>query len=397
MRKILPARRTANIAYAIRDIVVLADELKKQGREILHLNIGDPCKFDFHPPPHIIEAVYRAMRENHNGYSPASGIPEAIEAIGNEAGRYGISNIQDIFITTGGSEAIEICLTALVNEDENVLIPAPGYPLYSAVLHKLQTKLHFYYLDEENDWQPDIEDIEKRITPKTRGIVLINPNNPTGSVCTRETLEQLTELARERGLVIFADEIYNKLILDEGCEHISIASIDPELPVVTFNGLSKCYVGPGWRLGWGIVSGASDLVTDYVGGIQKIVRARLCANHPEQHASRPALVGPQDNLEEMKLKLRERRDITVERLNGMKIVGCVKPTGAFYAFPSLDIDGNDEDFVKRLLHETGVLTVHGSGFEERPGSKHFRVVFLPQPEILKDSFDRIEEFIDSHY
>jgi alanine-synthesizing transaminase len=397
MEKIVPARRTENIAYAIRDIVVLANRLKKEGRTILHLNIGDPCKFDFHPPTHIIEAVYQAMKNNHNGYSPSSGIPEAIEALQKEAGKYGIRNIQDIFVSTGGSEAIEICLTALVNEDENVLIPAPGYPLYSAVLSKLQTRLNYYYLNENNDWQPDIEDIEKRINEKTRGIVLINPNNPTGSVCTRKTLLELAELADRHNLLIFADEIYNKLILDDGIEHISIASLNPDIPVVTFNGLSKCYVGPGWRLGWAIISGAKEVTEEYVKAVQKIVRARLCANHPEQYAIAPALEGPQDNLRDMKEKLRERRDITITRLNHMKVVSCVKPTGAFYAFPRLNIEGEDEDFVKRLLYDTGVLTVHGSGFEEYPGSKHFRIVFLPPPDILIPAFDKIEDFINTNY
>ncbi|NCS80809.1 MAG: aminotransferase class I/II-fold pyridoxal phosphate-dependent enzyme, partial [Ignavibacteria bacterium] len=217
--KIIPAKRTENITYAVRDVVVLANEVAKTGKEMLYLNIGDPNLFDFEPPKHLVEATYQAMLRNKNGYSPSSGIKEAVNAIRKEGNRKGIENILDIFVTTGASEAIDICLTALVNEGENVLTPTPGYPLYTAIQSKLLAYENPYYLDEENNWQPDIEDIKKKINDKTKAIVLINPNNPTGSLYSTEILEEIVKLAREHNLVIFADEIYDKLLFD-GKKHV---------------------------------------------------------------------------------------------------------------------------------------------------------------------------------
>ncbi|HRI47572.1 MAG TPA: aminotransferase class I/II-fold pyridoxal phosphate-dependent enzyme, partial [Ignavibacteriaceae bacterium] len=212
LKEITPAIRTENITYAVRDIVVLANEVAKSGKEMLYLNIGDPNIYDFEPPRHMLEATYKAMLENRNGYSPSSGIKEAVDAIEREANRKGIDNVLDIFVTTGASEAIDICLTALVNEGENVLTPTPGYPLYTAIQSKLQAYENPYYLDEANGWQPDIEDIKSKINDKTKAIVLINPNNPTGSLYSKEILQQIIDLALEHNLVIFADEIYDKLL-----------------------------------------------------------------------------------------------------------------------------------------------------------------------------------------
>ena len=215
---IIPATRTKNIRYAIRDIVVLANEVAKTGKEMLYLNIGDPNVYDFQTPRHIIDAVYKAMLENKNGYAPSSGIGSAIDSIERDARKKGINNILDIFVTTGASEAIEICLTALLNRGENFLMPTPGYPLYIAVQSKLELEPNPYYLDESNGWQPDVDDIRTKINKNTRAIVLINPNNPTGSVCTRETLTDIASLAAERNLLVIADEIYDKLLFDD-CRH----------------------------------------------------------------------------------------------------------------------------------------------------------------------------------
>src|ERR1700723_4487612 len=213
-REITAAKRLDNVRYAIRDLACVADEVVKQGHKVLALNVGDPLNFDFQTPPHIIEAVYKAMREGKNGYAPSPGIPEALEAIPGEAGRKGITTVQDVFVTSGVSETVDLCLSALVNPGENVLTPSPDYPLYSAVLCKLGIKLNAYDLDESDAWQPELADIERKVTPRTRGIVLINPNNPTGSLCSREMLEQVAEIARRHNLIVFADEIYDKLILD---------------------------------------------------------------------------------------------------------------------------------------------------------------------------------------
>lgn len=392
MKSIKPAIRTERVTYAVRDVVVLAKQVAATGKEMLYLNIGDPNLFDFATPEHVIEATAKAMRENRNGYAPSSGIAAALSAIGRDAERNNISNIQDIFVTTGASEAIDICLSALVNAGENVLTPTPGYPLYTALLAKLEAQEVPYYLDEDNGWQPDLDDIASKINNKTRAIVLINPNNPTGSVCDRKTLEGILELARKHSLVVFADEIYDKLILDGG-RHVSIASLDKSHPIVTFNGLSKAYVAPGFRIGWGIISGDRSRVSDYVEAVNKLLRARLSANHPEQFAIAPALDGDQSHLEILKQKLSRRRDISVDMLNSIPGVSCVAPTGAFYAFPRLQIEQEDELFVQELIKATGVVTVHGSGFGQRPGTKHFRIVFLPPEDTLRKAYGLIGQFI----
>src|ERR1700751_4962641 len=214
-REIPPASRLHHVRYAIRDLACVADEVIQQGHKVLPLNVGDPLNFDFQTPPHIIEAAYKAMRDGKNGYAPSPGIPEALEAIRGEAGRKGISSVRDVFVTSGVSETVDLCLSALVNPDEDLLTPSPDYPLYSAVLCKLGIRLNAYDLNEDDSWQPELADIERKITPRTRAIVIINPNNPTGSLCTRQMLEQTAELARHHNLIVFSDEIYDKLILED--------------------------------------------------------------------------------------------------------------------------------------------------------------------------------------
>jgi alanine-synthesizing transaminase len=399
-REIVPAARLENVRYAIRDLACIADEVARQGHKILPLNIGDPLNFDFQTPAHMIEAVYQAMRDGKNGYSSSSGIPQALEAIRGEAARKGIPNIQDVFVTSGVSETVDICLTALLNPGDNLLTPCPDYPLYSAVLAKIEIGLNAYYLNEDDGWQPDLDDLKKKITPRTRGIVLINPNNPTGSVCTRKMLEQIAELARRHNLIIFADEIYDKLIIDEGAEddaHIAMAAVAPDVPVITFGGLSKNYLAPGWRIGWGIASGEASVIKPYLEGVNKLLRARLCANHPEQYAIKAALEGPQDHLAVVKRKLRSRRDLTMKWCAETPRVSCVAPRGAFYAYPSIDIPEGDHTFVTELIREKHVTVVHGSGFGQRPGTKHFRIVFLPDEKTLAAAYAAIGDFMRERY
>ncbi len=391
IKKIIPAVRTENITYAVRDIVVLANQVAKTGKEMLYLNIGDPNLYDFVPPKHLVDATYQAMLKNLNGYAPSSGIKEAVDAIEREAERKGIANVHDIFVTTGASEAIDICLTALVNDGENVLTPTPGYPLYTAIASKLQLMENPYYLDESNGWLPDIEDIKSKINDKTKAIVLINPNNPTGSLYTKENLQQIVDLALEHNLVIFADEIYDKLLFD-GKKHISIASLNKDVSCITFGGLSKNYMVPGFRIGWGIVSGRKEVLSDFIEAVNKILRARLSANHPEQYGIKPSLEGNHDHLTEAMKKLTRRRDLTVEMLNAIPGISCVKPEGAFYAFPKLEMKQPDAHFVGELIRETGVVIVPGSGFGQVPGTHHFRVVFLPNEQILEKAYKAIGEF-----
>lgn len=391
---IKPAHRTEDIRYAIRDIVMLADQVAKSGKEMLYLNIGDPNVFDHATPLPIIETIHKAMIDNHNGYSPSSGIKSAIQAIEKEADSHGIKNILDIFVTTGASEAIEICLTALLNPGDNFLMPTPGYPLYTAVQSKLELEPNPYYLDEENGWQPDVEDIRSKINARTKAIVVINPNNPTGSVCKRETLQKIVDLAVEHNLLIIADEIYDKLLFD-GDQHISLASLNPEASCVTFSGLSKNYIAPGFRIGWGIASGRREVMGEFLEAVNKILRARVCANHPLQFAIVTALQGDQSHIDVMNAKLRTRRDIAMNKLGTIEGIELVKPNGAFYAFPTVKV-ADDAHFASELLKATGVVVVPGSGFGQKPGTNHFRIVILPPEEVLNKAFDRIGEFM-SHY
>jgi len=395
-REIAPATRLENVRYAIRDLASVADEVTKQGHKVLALNVGDPNIFDFQTPAHIIDAVAKAMRDGKNGYAPSDGVREALEAIRGEASRKGITTVRDVFVTSGVSETVDLCLAALVNPGEDVLTPKPDYPLYSAVLCKLGIALNAYDLNEEDGWQPELADIERKLTPRTRGIVLINPNNPTGSLCSRQMLEQVAEIARRHNLVVFSDEIYDKLILD-GTPHIAFAAVAPDVPCITFGGMSKNYLVPGWRIGWGIVSGDAAAIKPYTEGIHRLLRARLCANHPEQYAIKLALEGPQDHLVEVQRKLRSRRDLTQNWCESTPRVSCVAPRGAFYAFPKIDIPETDEVFVKELIRQKHVMVVHGSGFGQKPGTQHFRIVFLPDEKTLTRAYAGIADFIRERY
>ncbi len=396
MKNIKPAARVENIRYAIREVVGIANEVKATGKEMTFLNIGDPNIFDFAPPSHMIDAVCKAMHNNYNGYSPSPGIAEARESIRRQAERNGIRDVHDIIVTHGASEAIELALTALLEKGENVLLPQPGYPLYSSILAKLDAEVNPYYLNEEDDWNLDVANIESRINDKTRGIVVINPNNPTGAVYPKETLLEIIELTRKYNLVLFSDEIYDKLLFDNG-SYTSMGSLCNDVPIVTFNGLSKSYIVPGFRIGWGIFSGPIDIMKDYTEAVNKMARARLSASHPAQFAIKAALDGPQDHIKEMLKKLTIRRDMTVSMLNDIEEFDCKVPKGAFYAFPTLNISDKDEDFVKDLIRETGVVTVHGSGFGQKPGTQHIRIVFLPNETLLERAYEQIRTFVKKRY
>lgn len=395
MKKIIPSTRTRNITYAIRDILKVAEQRKKGGGDLLYLNIGDPVLYDFDTPSHLVDACHRAMMERHTCYAASEGVSEAIESIREEALREGIEP-SEILVTTGASEAIDFALSALVNQDENVLVPSPGYPLYNALLSRLIGEARPYSLDEENSWQPDVNHLEKQIDEKTRAIVIINPNNPTGAVYEEATLRNIIDVAKRHNLLILSDEIYSKLILN-GQKHIPVASLDRQVPVVTFNGLSKSYLAPGFRIGWCIISGSQAIISDYAEAMKKLARARLCAPHAKQYSILAALNGDHSHVEETIKKLNRRRDLTVERLNAIPGISCQTPNGAFYAFPKLEVDVNDEEFVKDLIRETGIVVVHGSGFGPLPKSPHFRLVFLPQEKILNKAYDRLEAYMKRHF
>ena len=393
MNQIKPAFRTFQVEYAIRDIVEASEEAKKAGKDLIYLNIGDPVKYGFKTPDSIIEVVCQALWKNYNSYSDSPGIPEAIEAIRNYALKKGIEPI-DIYITQGATEAIEFAISALVNSEENILLPCPCYPLYQAIISKFRIEPRYYFLDENKNWEPDIESIESLIDKKTRAIVIINPNNPTGAIYSKEALKKIVEIAQKYNLVIFSDEIYDQYILEDNLEHVSIASLSNNVPVVTFNGLSKNYFAPGFRIGWGIISGPKEILKDYIEAIHKLARTRLCAPHPLQFAIPVALNNENHYIRDVIIKLKRRRDILVGGLNQIPFISCVKPLGAFYAFPSINIpDIDDLEFTKRLILEEGVVVVHGSGFGQKSGTKHFRIIFLPEEETLKKALERIDRFV----
>ncbi|MFC2144025.1 aminotransferase class I/II-fold pyridoxal phosphate-dependent enzyme [Candidatus Aenigmatarchaeota archaeon] len=392
--EIKPATRTENIRYAIRDVVVEADRLKKQGANILHLNIGNPNAFDFTTPEWMSEAVFKAIRDNKNGYADSLGIPEARQAILEEAGRKGIKNVtdEDIVVGTGVSEVIEMCLSALVNPGENFIIPNPGYPLYNALVSKLDTTLNKYTLDEEKNWEPDMDELRKKINDKTRAIIIINPNNPTGSLYSKKVLEEIIDLANEHNMVIFSDEIYDKILYD-GETHTSTASLADDVPVLTLNGLAKNYLVPGWRVGWAVFSGNRKKLENYKEAVFKLARARLSTTHPFQFAIKPALSSPKTYFDDLIQKLTPRRDLTYKRLNEIEGMSVNKPKGAFYAFPKFDFKVEDDmKLIMDILHKKHVLMVPGSGFGwDKPD--HFRIVFLPQLEVLSESYNKLEEYI----
>jgi alanine-synthesizing transaminase len=394
MQPIQAAKRTDGVRYAIRDVVMKAREHANQGMDMLYLNIGDPIQFDFQTPRHIVDAISKSMNDGNNGYGPSEGTVESVDAVTREAHRKGIKNPHHVFLTTGASEAIELAMTALLDPGDELLVPSPGYPLYTALLSKLSAKGVAYELDEDNGWQPNIEDIERSITPTTKGLVIINPNNPTGAIAKTDTLDRIVELAKRHNLLLLSDEIYDKLTLD-GQPLVSLASRAGDHPCVTFGGVAKCYLGPGLRVGWGVVSGRTDWVDEYSEAIGRLERARLCASHPAQASVKAALDGPQDHIDDMLVRLTDRRDRLMAGIDAIDGISCVPPQGAFYAFPRLHGVADDNAFVMDLMAATGIVCVPGSGFGQKENTAHLRFVILPPPAIIDTAMERLADFMNA--
>ena len=396
MKPIAPARRTDGVRYAIRDIVTRANQLSQGGMEMLYLNIGDPIQFDFETPPHLVEAISAAMRAGQTGYCASEGTAEAIGAVSREAERKGILNPAHVFITTGASEAIELALTALLDPGDELLIPSPGYPLYTALLSKLSAQGVPYGLDESKHWQPNVEDMARLITPRTKGISVINPNNPTGSIADTQTLDAIVALAKEHNLLLLSDEIYDKLTFDD-TPLTSLAARAENHPCVTFGGIAKCYLAPGLRVGWGIISGDTAHLADYAEAVERLERVRLCSSYPAQAAVSAALDGPQDHIVQMRNKLIARTERLMQGIESIDGIACVPPKGAFYAFPRLADGIDDNAFVLELMEQTGIVCVPGSGFGQAPGSAHLRFVVLPPESIIDQAMERLAGFMaDRH-
>jgi alanine-synthesizing transaminase len=395
---IRPAPHIANVKYAIRNIAAEAGRLEAQGKRILACNIGDPLKYDFPTPPHLIAAVEKAMHDGLNGYGASAGLKGAREAVANEANARGMKLVkpENVFITSGASEAIDLTLTALLEPGDEVLLPSPGYPLYNAIAARLGAVAVSYYLDEAKDWAIDPDELESHITPKTRAVVICNPNNPTGAVLNQKTIEAVLAVARKHDIAVLSDEIYDRLLY--GGTHVPTGTLADDVPIIMFNGLSKAYLACGWRVGW-LAFVNPHLTADVQAAVQRLADARLCGPAPFQHAVAPALTGSQAHIPVMMEKMRSRRDVMMKGLRAIPGVSVVEPQGAFYAMPRLQVPGvvDDEQFILELLRETGVLFVHGSGFGEKPGTQHFRVVFLPPEPVLAEAFETLGRFIRTRY
>ncbi len=387
-----------NIEYAIRGLVPLAREAAKKGKKIIYLNIGDPLKYDFKTPKHIIEAAYNAsMRDNRNYYGESQGISELREAISEHEKR--INNVEispnDIIVTQGVSEGISFICRILLDRGDEALVPSPSYPLYINVPELYHAKPVEYNVVEEDGWIPDVDDIRKKINDKTRFITIINPNNPTGSVYSEKVIRNIIDIAGEYGIPIVSDEIYNQIVFDG--RFISPASISKDVPVFVLNGFSKAYLMTGWRLGYIYIHDPSGENRERaINLIMKMAMIRLSANTPAQYGAVAALRGPQDHIKEINRRFRERSELMYKRLSEMPGISVVKPKGTFYIFPRISreiFSGDDKKFVKKLLLDTGVFVVYGSGFGET-GVGHFRAVTLPPEDTIGEAMDKIEEFIE---
>jgi alanine-synthesizing transaminase len=389
---IATAARVGRFTYAIRHIVAEAQKVEAAGTRVRYLNIGDPVAFGFQTPPHLIAAVERAMADGHNTYGPSAGIAAAREAVAAEYSRNGFPVAPDrVLITAGTSEGIELTLSAVVDPGGEVLVPMPTYPLYTAVLSKLDARAKYYRLDPSNRWMPDLDHLESLVTPATRALVVIDPNNPTGAVYSRETRRALLDFADRRGLLILADEVYGDLGFDGPVEPLGI--LDPDAAIISFSSLSKAYLAPGWRTGW-MAIGRSPRLDPVAAAVKKLADGRLCSTVPMEHAIPAALNGDRSHQASFRQALKARADLTMSRLGRMPGVSCVAPTAAFYAMPRVQLPPGrtDEDYVKALLHATGVLCVYGSGFGLPADQGFVRIVYLAPLEELSEIYDLMASF-----
>ena len=391
-----------NVLYDVRGPVVdEANRMEEMGTHILKLNIGNPAPFGFRTPDEVVYDMARQLPECE-GYSNSKGLYSARKAIMQYAQNKHIPNvgIEDIYTGNGVSELINLCMQALLNDGDEILIPSPDYPLWTACATLSGGKPVHYICDEESDWFPDMDDIRSKITCKTKAIVIINPNNPTGALYPREVLQEIVDIAREHQLMIFSDEIYDRLVMD-GLEHTSIASMCPDLFCVTFSGLSKSHMIAGYRAGWMILSGNLRCARGYIEGINMLSNMRLCSNVPAQSIIQTALGGHQSVKGYVVPggRIYEQREYVYQRLNAIDGVTAVKPKAAFYIFPKIDTAKfnitDDEQFALDLLCEQKLLVVQGSGFNWHEPD-HFRVVYLPRIEVLKEAMDKLEAFLATY-
>ena len=399
MKSVPKSQKLADVCYDIRGPVLAeAKRLEEEGYQVLKLNIGNTAPFGLNAPDELFHDVILNLRDSQ-GYCDSKGLFSARKAVMQYYQQRAVPDveIEDIYIGNGVSELIVLAMQGLLNNGDQMLIPSPDYPLWTAAVNLSGGTPVHYCCDEESDWYPDVDDIRSKVTDKTRGVVVINPNNPTGAVYPREILEAIREVADEHNLIVFSDEIYDK-ILYEGTEHLSMASICSDLACISYGGLSKNYRAPGFRAGWMVVSGRKLMMTDYVEGLNMLASMRLCSNVPSQYAIQTALGGYQ-SINDLVIhggRLRDQRDLAYEKITSIPGVSCVKPKGALYLFPKLDPAvfkiSDDVRLVLDLLREKRILVVQGSGFN-LPDHNHFRLVFLPNEEVLAEALDGIAEFL----
>lgn len=397
MANVKVTKRASNIEYAIRDVIVHTKDLIKNGKKIYYLNIGDPAAFDFKTPTSFKEALCNAVVKEDNYYSPSEGRRELREAVANKEKK--INNVdiapEDVLVTEGISEGIQMLLGALVEAGDEILFPGPAYPPYISYTKFFDGSPVAYETVERENWQPNIDDLRKKITKKTRAIVIINPNNPTGAVYDQKTIKEILNVAGEHDLPIISDEIYDQLTYEK--PFVSAANLTTDVPVIGLNGFSKVYQMTGWRLGYMYFKGETEQINTLKEGVEKLCRIRICANTPVQIAATAALNGPQDFVKDIIERLKQRRDFSWKRLNEIEGISAAKPDGAFYIFPKINGIGTqwktDNDFVVELLKETGVLIVNGSGFDPDYGRGHARIVFLPPISELEEAYNKLEQFV----
>lgn len=402
MKEIKKSSKLDNVCYDIRgEVAREAKRLEEEGHRILKLNIGNPAPFEFDVPEEIQTDVIRNL-PNAQGYSDSKGLYSARKAVMQHYQSKGILgvDIEDIYLGNGASELIVMSMQAMLNNDDEVLIPSPDYPLWTAAVTLSGGNPVHYQCDEDSNWHPNLDDIKSKITEKTKAIVVINPNNPTGSVYPESFLKEIVGIAREHKLIILADEIYDKILYD-GATHTPLSKLSDDVLTLTYNGLSKAYRAAGYRSGWMMITGPKHYATDFIDGIDMLASMRLCSNVPAQYAIQTSLGGYQsiNDLTVPGGRLWEQREIAWRKLNSIKGVSCVKPDGALYMFVRLDPEiypiANDEKLVLDLLKQQRILIVHGTGFNLKD-TQHFRFVFLPREDVLEDAIDRFETFLKGY-
>lgn len=389
--------RTNGVEYAIRDIILHARTYESAGGQVIYLNIGDPVKYDFNTPEHIKSAFIKAVKDNKNYYAESEGLPELKKAVTEKESEKGLSvTEEDVLVTNGVSEGLDMVLASIVDPNSEVLMSGPYYPPYASYVKFYGGKPVEFKINE--DGRPDLEDLRSKITPRTRAISIISPNNPTGEVFDRKSLQHLIDVATEHNLYIITDEIYDKIVFDD--QFTGIGRVAKDAPVILLNGFSKAYLMTGWRCGYVCFNTNSRGLDELRKNVPKLARVRISANLPVQVAAVEALRGPQTHIVELVEKLKKRRDYIVKRLSAIEGISCRMPHGAFYVFPKVYLNRcweDDQQFVLDLLNKTGVLTVHGSGFGKAFGSSHFRIVYLPNEEVLEQAMDKLERFMHESY